>query len=254
MSVWWGAVVATLFAAAGRHLHWLTSSGAVAAAALGTAVLSTADLSGAVPLGIFFLTGSLLTRWNRATRPRVPSAERSASQIIANGWTALLGAALVPTAPMAGWTVLLGGLATAQADTWATEIGARARREPALITSGKRVPAGTSGGVTTLGTVGGMAGAALMATAGWALGVPSVSPTGVFLAGTLGMVCDSMLGATVQGRYHCDACDTFGETPQHACGTAARRLRGCAWIGNDAVNALATGCGAALALGMTLAS
>ncbi len=254
MSVWWGAVVAALLAAAARHLRWLTSSGAVAAAALGTAVLSTADLAGAAPLGIFFLTGSLLTRWNRARQPEARSAGRSASQVVANGWTALLGAALVPTAPVAGWTVLLGGLATAQADTWATEIGARARRHPVLITSRTRVSVGTSGGITTLGTVGGMAGAASMAATGWALGVPAVTPIAVFVAGTVGMLCDSVLGATVQERYHCDACDTFSETPRHGCGTPARRERGHAWIGNDAVNALATGCGAALALVLTLAA
>ena len=61
---------------------------------------------------------------------------------------------------------MTGALAAAQADTWATEIGARASRPPRLITTSKRVPRGTSGGVTPLGTGGGVAGAVLISFIG----------------------------------------------------------------------------------------
>src|SRR5438093_5230732 len=46
-----------------------------------------------------------------------------------------------------------GALAAAAADTWATEIGAFSPFAPRLITSGRQVPRGTSGGITVLGSL-----------------------------------------------------------------------------------------------------
>ncbi len=76
---------------------------------------------------------------------------------MANGGVAALAA-------LAGsWAAFAGALAAATADTWATEIGRYSRKPPRLITTGKPVAAGTDGGMTLVGTVGGIAGAAFMA-------------------------------------------------------------------------------------------
>jgi uncharacterized membrane protein len=67
------------------------------------------------------------------------------------------------------------------------------------------------------------------------------------VAGTLGALSDSLLGATAQAAYWCDACGVPLESRVHAaCGRQARLMHGLPWIDNDVVNALATLCGAAL--------
>lgn len=240
-------LAAGVVAGGGWMLRWLTPGGAVTATLLGTAVLTIGGLPPALLLVEFFLTGSLLTAANRqrAAAPR----GRTARQVLANGWTAALGVLWMPASPAAGWAIVAGGLAAAQADTWATEIGLRSRRPPRLLVSGTPVPAGTSGGVTGLGSVGGALGAAAMAaTAACFIPLPLAGTAGI--AGVAGMLADSLLGGTVQGVYRCDRCAEPGEHPVHRCGAPARRTRGYRWIDNDVVNLLGTGAGAGVALGL----
>jgi uncharacterized protein (TIGR00297 family) len=133
--------------------------------------------------------------------------------VLANGGIAALAA-------LAGnWTWFAGALAAANADTWATEIGIHSRTPPRLITNGLRVPAGTDGGMTLLGTTAGIAGAGLIAGVSYLFGQPGT--VAIAAAGIIGMLLDSLLGATVQGKV--------------------------AWMDNDAVNLAATLSGAACA-------
>jgi len=192
-------------------LRWLTADGAVAAVIVGALVFWGAGLQGLAVLTLFFVSGSLLTACN--ARPPL----RTARQVLANGGWAAAGAVMVPWRPDVGWAVLLGSLATAQADTWATEIGARASRPPRLITTRLPVPAGTSGGVTPLGTRAGVLGAVALAGLGALLGVPLRLAALAAAVGVLGMMLDSMLGATLEPK---------------------------GWLDNDGVNLAATSLGA----------
>jgi len=54
----------------------------------------------------------------------------------------------------------------ATADTWATEVGVLSKSAPRLILSFKKVPQGTSGGVSILGTVAAFSGALIVAILG----------------------------------------------------------------------------------------
>ena len=59
----------------------------------------------------------------------------------------------------------------------------------------------------------------------------------VTLAGFLGGLFDSFLGATVQAIYHCPTCNKETEHyPMHTCGTATSLKRGWDWLNNDLVN------------------
>ena len=152
----------------------------------------------------FFVLSTLLSRRGTARNER---------QVIANGGIAALAA-------LAGnWLWFAGALAAANADTWATEIGRFSPTSPRLITNGARVPAGTDGGMTLLGTTAGIAGAGLIAALSYVFGQRGA--LAIAVAGVVGMLVDSLLGATVQGKVR--------------------------WMDNDAVNLAATLTGAACA-------
>ena len=150
-------------------------------------------------------------------------------------------------------------LAAANADTWATELGVLSRTPPRLITNGKIVEVGTSGGVSLLGTQAAFSGSLLVAIIAYLAALfdptlsvlrPSASPllTTVAFAGLLGSLFDSLLGAAVQAIYYCDPCQKETERhPTHRCGAQTRMFRGWGWLDNDWVNFLATTMGAVLA-------
>ncbi len=189
-------------------MKWLTGRGVAAALGVGLATGYGLGWRGLLLLLGFFVSSSLLSK----------KTSRNHRQVLANGGIAALSALL------GSWLAFAGSLAAATADTWATEIGRFSPTPPRLITNGARVPAGTDGGMTLLGTVGGIAGAGLIAGLAVGLG-PGGSGLGlamrVAVAGIIGMLLDSLLGATVQGKVR--------------------------WVDNDAVNLAATLTGAACA-------
>ncbi len=63
----------------------------------------------------------------------------------------------------------IGSIATATADTMASEVGVATT--PRLITNFKKVPPGTDGGVSVLGTFAGIVGAGLIGLAAYILGI-----------------------------------------------------------------------------------
>lgn len=247
------AALAGALAVVGRTMRWLTAGGAIAAALVGTAIFAGAGLGGASLLTLFFVSGSLLTTVSHSLRP-VPgdlsaAAGRDASQVIANGLWAAVGAVLIGIqCPDNGWSALTGALAAAQGDTWATEIGAFSTRPPRLLSTGREVPRGTSGGVTLLGTLGGLAGIGAMAGLARLVGVAPAAAFAAFAGGLAGVTADSLLGATIQGSYRCDYCDSWCERPRHTCGRLSRQVRGWSVMNNDGVNFVATGVGALISL------
>ena len=224
-------------------MKWLTPGGLVAACAVGAGVAWGLGWPGLTLLFAFFLTGSVLTQ---LAERRGPS--RNARQVLANGGVALLAGLL------GSWAGAAGAIAAAAADTWATEIGAYSPFPPHLISSGKRVTRGTSGGITALGTLGGVAGAALIAGLTRGLSPRGMGPGFVTLvaAGVAGMLTDSVLGATLQGKYECPACDARFERGNTVCHEPVRLARGWRWLDNDGVNFVATLVGAAAAVLATL--
>jgi uncharacterized protein (TIGR00297 family) len=220
-------------------MNWLSPRGTGAALVVGVAVTAGAGWGGLGLLFAFFLSATMLTPGG---------GRRTARQVVANGGVAAAAALLTRADPI--WTAaLVGALAAAAADTWSTEIGGRSRSAPRLITTGAPVPAGTSGGITWLGSIGGAAGAAFIAAVAALFGLVG-RQTAVLVAvgGVAGGLGDSLLGTTLQARYRCPACGAVLETRRHGCEGVADLVAGRRWMTNDTVNLAATLIGAAVAV------
>ncbi len=234
----------------------LSASGVLGAVLVGTPTFAFGGWDWGLLLIAFFTSSSGLSRYRAQAKEHVAEkfakgARRDLGQALANGGMGALLAVASFLWPSPLWfAAFLGAMATVNADTWATELGVLSTRPPRLITTGRRVPAGTSGGVSLLGTGAALAGAAFIgamaALCAWAAGSPA--PWAHLLSGAAsglaGSLADSLLGATVQGISYCPACGKETERRVHVCGTPTRPLRGRAWLNNDWVNLLASAVGA----------
>lgn len=250
-------IAAVLIAAAALRAHALSRSGAVAAGVLGTVVFGLGGWRWAVLLLGFFISASALSflfKGRKAvyTEKFSKGSTRDAAQVAANGAVAGLFALISVFAPASPLPFLCAAAAFAavNADTWATELGVLNPRPPRLITTFRVVEPGTSGGVSLFGTLAAFSGALLIGLLA-ALAHPDVTMVHallIALAGLLGAVVDSLLGATAQAIYHCPACGKETERhPNHLCGAKTSHLRGWRWMNNDLVNFL---CGLSAALVM----
>ena len=250
-----GAVAAALIAYAARRARSLSPSGALAAVVIGTAA-AAAGWSWAALLILYFATSSALSRLGRAEKERRTATivekggERDAAQVFANGLVFMVGAILMCVDASSRWLALgAGALAASAADTWATEIGTLYGGEPRSILTGRRLSAGTSGGISAAGMVASVAAALFIAfVASFALSTDRgrlVWP--VFVAGITGSLIDSLVGATLQSRRWCETCRRETERHVHDCGTTTSPRRGVALLNNDAVNFVSTVAGGLLA-------
>jgi uncharacterized protein (TIGR00297 family) len=244
------SIVVTLIA---RTTQTLSRSGAIAAAIVGTICFAAGWSWGAL-LFAFFASSSALSKLGKVRKAEIAGRvvgkgdERDFAQVLANGGfyaTAALGHLLVPSP---AWLAMAAGsLAASTADTWATEVGTLAAAEPVSIITGKQVPAGTSGGLTLLGTAAAIAGGLFIGAAATLAHWP-VPFAAVVLGGIAGALADSILGATVQARRWCDLCAMGTERFVHSCGTQTRHAGGFARFDNDGVNAVCSAIGALVAL------
>jgi uncharacterized protein (TIGR00297 family) len=105
---------------------------------------------------------------------------------------------------------VLAALCEATADTVSSEVGQAFGGTPILLTTLRRVSPGTDGAVSLLGTAAGVAASGLVALTGlWAMRLDWRGTAAAFGGGVVGLVFDSLLGATVERR---------------------------GWLGNDLVN------------------
>jgi uncharacterized protein (TIGR00297 family) len=256
-----GLLLGALVAFIAWRLHSLKPSGAVAAAISGGLIFGLGGLPWAVLLLAFFISSSALSqifsRRKAAVNPIYSKgSQRDWGQVLANGGLAAALAVLYGIFPQYGWVwiAFAGAMAAVNADTWATEVGFFSPIPPYLITNGRRVEPGTSGGVTPLGYLAALCGSALIALLA-ALFTPSGNPLTlailITLAGVGGATFDSFLGATVQAIYYCPTCQKETERhPTHTCGSPTVQARGWRWLQNDWVNFICSLVGALLAAGL----
>jgi uncharacterized protein (TIGR00297 family) len=189
-------------------LAWLargvTASGAMAGAVIAF-LMASRDLRMFWMLLVVFAVTLAVTRLRGPQKKQLQVAEsengRSASQVMAN-----LGiAGLIMAIPAFGaWRILaLAALAEASADTTSSEVGTAFPGRTVLISTWRAVSPGTDGGISMNGTVSALFAAGIIAASGVLLGLATtVEAVTVACAGTVGMLADSLLGATLERRGH----------------------------------------------------
>ena len=256
-----GSLCALFISLVAFHLKALNKSGVIAATITGTIIFGLGGWQWAIILLGFFTSSSLLSKLLRKSKTSLSDkfskgSRRDAWQVLANGGIGALLVVIHYLYPnhLWVWPAFLGSFAAVNADTWATELGVLSKKNPRLITSGKVVERGTSGGITLLGTLSALGGASFIALIGvltWPVRDAAIlsftsliSFLLITLGGLLGSMIDSWLGATIQAIYHCHTCNKDTEQyPVHHCGTSTTLVRGLKWFNNDLVNTLCAATG-----------
>lgn len=170
---------------------------------------------GLLALLAFFLSGNLVTRYKYGKKAALGVAEgnrgmRGMPNVLGNGFAPLVFAVLFALSRENPNVLFLlgfsGAVATACADTFSTEIG-EAEGNPRLITTFKKVPVGTSGGVSLPGFGAALLGSALISLVCLLFALPGEDPrilmTFFFvclLSGFIGSLTDSIFGATIEDK------------------------------------------------------
>ncbi len=263
-----GLISSTFIAWFAHRRGALSISGALGAILVGTVTFGFGGWSWGLVLIAFFALSTVLSRYRQAdkrglTEKFAKGGRRDVGQVLANGGLVAFIALLHSFYPIPLlFCAFLGSMATVNADTWGTEVGVLSREPPRLITTGRRVPTGTSGGVTVLGTAASTLGALVIGvvayivtyvealhSAGDALQLSWIIPVTLF-SGLLGSLFDSLLGATVQGIFYCARCQVETEKELHGCGLRTSQVRGWRWLNNDMVNFLSSLWGALVAMAL----
>ncbi|CAG8603790.1 13059_t:CDS:2, partial [Gigaspora rosea] len=217
-------IISLALAFHGLRKKSLAKSGALGAFLVGIITLSNDQLAFTVVLLVFYFTGSRLTKYKAERKKKLGEAyqeggQRTAMQVACNALTGTIiciihqyyyGGQLKCLLDDHGSRLLfwmyIGHYSTCNGDTWASELGILNKSWPILITTFKKVPPGTNGGVSPLGLLasvlgGFIIGASAVISIYFADGcnrlyielIPVAS-----IAGLIGSIIDSILGATVQ--------------------------------------------------------
>lgn len=181
---------------------------------MGVTIIFSAGVNWLILIVLFLVMSLLATKFAKPYKTALGEYEetRTAKNVISNGLIAFLMAAFgghynpvavswigtIATGLVGGF---VGAIATATADTLASEIGIL--HEPRLISNLKKVPAGTNGAVSILGTAAGIVGAGIIGLAACLLGIisdPFVALKIAIISGTIGCFVDSILGAVLENK------------------------------------------------------
>ncbi|MFB3917751.1 MAG: TIGR00297 family protein [Terriglobales bacterium] len=219
--------VTVLFAAFAHRVRAVDTSGAFAGAVVSFLLYVSCGPAGFACLVTVFLLAWGSTRFGYARKQRLGMAERkfgrNAWQVLAN---LVVAAALAVASLYFDRTLLLLGvvaaLAEAAADTVSSELGKALTTRVYLITTFERVPVGTDGAISVIGTMAGVAAAILVGVVATVTAlIPQHWIAATAGAAILGNCIDSVLGAVLQQR---------------------------GWVSNNTVNLLSTSAAAGLVL------
>lgn len=186
----------------------LTLPGAITGAIIGLLIYKGAGLTGLLLLATFFIIGTAATKWQAGKKITISPAEkndsrRTAGQVLANGGVAAVLGLVAwhsPDKVGAAQLMIAGSLAAATADTLSSELGMIYGRRLFNILTFKKDECGLDGVISSEGTLIGLVGAMLIAGVYSAMVGWSISFYLIAVAGLIGNLVDSVLGALLERR------------------------------------------------------
>lgn len=188
----------------------LTVDGAVAAGAVLLTIGILGNLNWLIMLVVFAVLGFAVTKLSFNKKKEKGLQEGTHGE---RNWKNIAGVSLAPAIiaianfVFPGYTDImtvayLSSIAVAASDTVASEIGVKDPRAW-LITTFKRVNAGTNGGVSVFGLAISFLASAIVALIGWLVLFQEISWMLVIpmVIGMTGNLLDSLFGATIEDRY-----------------------------------------------------
>lgn len=188
----------------------LTPVAAITGAIVACFVFAGAGYTGIAMMTTFFILGSGATSWQRHKKQSFVNSDeykkgRTASQVLANagiGAIAGLLALLLPAYTQLFVLIMAASFASATADTLSSELGTVYGRRFFNIITWKQEERGLDGVISLEGTLIGIAGSMIIAVI-YALGFGWNGWLAcIIIAGTLGNLADSILGATLERRNY----------------------------------------------------
>jgi uncharacterized protein (TIGR00297 family) len=265
-----GVAISGVVARASLSLKFLSASGATATFLLASNIFSMGGIVWTVPIMTFFVLSSILSKIGKAQKKKYDlifekGSQRDMGQVFANGgigWLLMIWYSFVTDSTLRDLIYIgyLGTIAAVQADTWATEIGTMVRNpKPISIVNFKPVPAGTSGGITFIGTIGALLGACVICASAWLSNWEKMAELGALYSfaliggsGLLASLVDSFLGATLQAQYYDPIRQKITERT-HSLKEDGSLIenelqKGYRWMDNDLVNFICGMTGAGMAI------
>jgi len=195
-------------AAAGWMARTVTFTGAVSGLVIGVAVWIGAGWQGWVLLLGAFVLAVISTKIGVKRKSLLGIAEerggrRGAGNAIANTGLAawMAGIAALTAHREAALVAFVAALVAGSSDTVSSEIGKAFGRRTWLVTSLRRVPAGTSGAISSEGTLAGAAAAVLLSGIAAMLGLVTMTLVmPIAIAALAAALVESVLGSTLEPR------------------------------------------------------
>ncbi len=170
---------------------------------MGIIIIFSAGTNWLLLIVLFLVMSLIATKFSKKYKMSLGEFEgrRTSKNVISNGVVACFMAAFGGYyLPFVGG--FIGAIATATADTLASEIGVL-DTHPRLITTLQKVDPGTNGAVSVLGTATGIFGAAIIGISAYFLGIlenPLSAILVSIVSGTIGCFMDSILGALFENQ------------------------------------------------------
>jgi len=220
----------------------------------------------------FFISSSKWTEFKSSTKDKFTvenkkGGRRNWIQVLCNGgWPTLFAVLfaqsiafsqsnLFSTTALSNLSVFffgccLGSYSCCCGDTWASEIGVLSKAEPRLITTLRKVPRGTNGGVSALGLLASAFGGLLIGVTTFLMSLFTIqqplnqqviaAQLPLILLGTtagfVGSVVDSLLGATLQFSGLHEQLQKVVNRPGDPSGGVITRITGVDILSNNQVN------------------
>lgn len=240
-----GFVLSLLVASVAFYKKSLSLSGYIAALIVGTLIYGFGTYIIFSLLMAFFIFSSIITKIKASKEERKKG--RNYLQVIINSAVALIFSFIYYISKNHLFLMIAAiGLAAANSDTWASEVGKLGKGKIISIINFKPIQKGESGGISVLGTVFAVLGSLLISVLYFLLYnlyfKTSINPfttiSIITIAGFLGCIIDSVLGVLLQAKYLDIATGKIVESIRGI--KTFKLVSGVAFINNDMVNLIST--------------